>query len=105
MKSLLNIIKSEYPEKLKEYERLEAESKKKLQIDLDLSCGDLVIFRNKELSNLQIIGKILSINCNTYHVKTFLQFDLINEFYLDITEIKKYDPTSYSYSHQKDRND
>ncbi len=102
MKSLSNIIKEEYPEKLEEYEILEAEAKKKLQSDLSLSVGDLVRFRNKELSMVQIVGKILSIQENTYHVKTFFLFGGIDEFYLDIKEIKKYDTTSYSNSNKKD---
>lgn len=102
MKSLSNIIKEEYPEKLEEYEILEAEAKKKLQSDLALSVGDLVRFRNKELSMVQIVGKILSIQENTYHVKTFFLFGGIDEFYLDIKEIKKYDTTSYSNSNKKD---
>lgn len=105
MKSLSNIIKTEYPEKLEEYERIEAEAKKKLQSDLALSVGDLVRFRKKELCMVQIVGKILSINENTYHVKTFFPFGGIDEFYLDIKEIKKYDTTSYSNSNQKNRND
>ena len=104
MKSLSNIIKTEYPEKLEEYERIEAEAKKKLQSDLALSVGDLVRFRNKELSLVQIVGKILSINRNTYHVKTFFSFRGIDEFYLDITEIKKYDTATHSNSDQKNRN-
>tara|TARA_R100000426_G_scaffold5227_12_gene7451 strand:+ start:354 stop:662 length:309 start_codon:yes stop_codon:yes gene_type:complete len=102
MKSLSNYIKAEYPEKLEEYERLEEEAKKKLQSDLALSVDDLVVFRKKELCMVQIVGKILSINENTYHVKTFFPFGGIDEFYLDIREIKKYDTTSHSNSHQKD---
>jgi NMD protein affecting ribosome stability and mRNA decay len=87
MKSLSNYIKAEYPEKLEEYERLEAEAKKKLQSDLALSVGDLVRFRKKELSMVQIVGKILSIK------------------EIDIREIKKYDTTSYSSSNKEDRDD
>ena len=102
MKSLSNYIKAEYPEKLEEYERLEEEAKKKLQSDLALSVDDLVVFRKKELCMVQIVGKILSINENTYHVKTFFPFGGIDEFYLDIREIKKYDTTSYSNGNQKD---
>lgn len=101
MKSLSNIIKAEYPNKAEEYERLEAEAKKKLQSDLALSVGDLVRFRNKELSMVQIVGKILSIQENTYHVKTFFPFGGIDEFYLDVKEIKKYDTASYSDSNKK----
>ena len=59
---------------------------------------------DKDLSKVQIIGKILSIDKNTYHVKTFCSFNCINEFYLDISEIRKYDPTQDSNSNQKDRN-
>lgn len=105
MKSLSNYIKKEYPEKLEEYERLEAEAKKKLQDDLALCVGDLVRFKKKELSLVQIVGKILSINGNTYHVKTFFSFRGIDEFYLDIKEIKAYDTTSYIKSNKKDRDD
>jgi hypothetical protein len=103
MKSLSNYIKAEYPEKLEEYERLEAEAKKKLHSDLALSVGDLVRFRKKELSMVQIVGKILSIKENTYHVKTFFPFGGIDEFYLDIREVKKYDTASYSNSNKEDR--
>lgn len=72
------------------------ENKRKLSSDLDLHVDDMVIFRKKELSKVQIIGKILSITENTLHVKTFISFKGINEFYLDIGEVKKYDPTSNS---------
>lgn len=77
------------------------ENKKKLSSDLDLHVNDMVIFRKKELSKLQIIGKILSITENTLHVKTFISFKGINEFYLDIGEVKKYDSTSNSQQHKK----
>ena len=53
MKSLSNYIKAEYPEKLEEYERLEAEAKKKLQSDLALSVGDLV--RDRDWETLHFI--------------------------------------------------
>ena len=76
-----------------------------LLVSLALSVGDLVRFRKKELSMVQIVGKILSIKENTYHVKTFFPFSGIDEFYLDIKEIKKYDTTSYSNSNQEDRDD
>ena len=101
MKSLSNFIKKEFPEKLEEYERFEAQKKNKLQSDLALSVGDLVRFHNKELSLCQIVGKILSINGNTYHVKTFFSFRGIDEFYLDIKEIKEYDTTSYCNGNKK----
>lgn len=77
------------------------ENKKKLSSDLDLHVGDMVIFRKKELSKVQIVGKILSIAENTLHVKTFVSFKGISEFYLDIGEVKKYDTTSNCKHDQK----
>tara|TARA_R100001086_G_scaffold248458_1_gene185484 strand:- start:191 stop:499 length:309 start_codon:yes stop_codon:yes gene_type:complete len=77
------------------------ENKKKLSSDLDLNVDDMVIFRKKELSKVQIVGKILSISENTLHVKTFVSFQGANEFYLDIREVKKYDSASNSQQYKK----
>lgn len=77
------------------------ENKKKLSSDLDLNIDDMVVFRKKELSKVQIVGKILSITENTLHVKTFVSFKGINEFYLDIGAVKKYDSASHSQQYKK----
>lgn len=82
---------------LEQYE----ENKQKLLDDLDLHVDDLVIFRKKELSKVAIVGKILSICDKTIHVKTFLSIKGIDEFYLDIQEVKPYDTTSHSKHDQK----
>lgn len=93
---------TEYTDKnIKTIQEQYEENKKKLSIDLDLRVDDMVIFRKKELSKVQIIGKILSITDNTLHVKTFVSFKGINEFYLDIGEVKKYDTVSNSQQHKK----
>ena len=93
---------TEYTDKnIKTIQEQYEENKKKLSIDLDLHVDDMVIFRKKELSKVQIIGKILSITDNTLHVKTFVSFKGINEFYLDIGEVKKYDTVSNSQQHKK----
>lgn len=93
MLELSTFIKEKYPDLVKKIEKAEEDHNAKLSKDLDLAVDDLVQFRKKDLSKVQIIGKILSINKNTYHVKTFCSFKSINEFYLDISEIRKYDPT------------
>ena len=93
---------TEYTDKnIKTIKEQYEENKKKLSIDLDLRVDDMVIFRKKELSKVQIIGKILSITDNTLHVKTFINFKGINEFYLDIGEVKKYDTVSNSEFYKK----
>ena len=93
---------TEYTDKnIKTLQEQYEENKKKLSIDLDLHVDDMVVFRKKELSKVQIIGKILSITENTLHVKTFVSFKGINEFYLDIGEVKKYDTISNSQRNQK----
>lgn len=93
---------TEYTDKnIKTIQEQYEENKKKLSIDLDLHVDDMVVFRKKELSKVQIIGKILSITENTLHVKTFVSFKGINEFYLDIGEVKKYDTVSNSQQHKK----
>ena len=93
---------TEYTDKnIKTIQEQYEENKKKLSIDLNLRVDDMVIFRKKELSKVQIIGKILSITENTLHVKTFVSFKGINEFFLDIGEVKKYDTVSNSQRNQK----
>ena len=101
MKHLSNQL-TEYTDKnIKTLQEQYEENKKKLSSDLDLHVDDMVVFRRKELSKVQIIGKILSITENTLHVKTFVSFKGINEFYLDIGEVKKYDTVSNSKQHKK----
>jgi hypothetical protein len=93
---------TEYTDKnIKTLQEQYEENKKKLSSDLDLHVDDMVIFRKKELSKVQIVGKILSITENTLHVKTFVSFKGINEFYLDIGAVKKYDTVSNSKQHKK----
>ena len=93
MLELSTFIKERFPDLAEKIEKTDEGHNAKLSKDLDLVVGDLVQFRKKDLSKVQIIGKILSINKNTYHVKTFFSFKSINEFYLDISEIRKYDTT------------
>ncbi len=58
------------------------------------SIGDLVSFYKSEFARVKIIGTIQSINEKSLHVKTQLFFNGINEFYLNVAEVRKYDPTS-----------
>lgn len=93
MKELSDYIKEFHPEVYRRIEKTDADSKEKLKADLKIEVDDLVQFRKKDLSRVQIIGKVLSITNTTYHVKTFFPFKGIDEFYLDIKEVRKYDPT------------
>lgn len=93
MKELSDYIKEFHPDVYRRIEKTDQDSKEKLKADLKIEVDDLVQFRKKHLSKMQIIGKVLSINNTTYHVKTFCIFQGINEFYLDIKEVRKYDPT------------
>jgi hypothetical protein len=101
MKHLSNQL-TEYTDRdIKTLQEQYEENKKKLSSDLNLHVDDMVIFRKKELSKVQIVGKILSITENTLHVKTFVSFKGINEFFLDSGEVKKYDTVSHSQRNQK----
>lgn len=93
MKELSDYIKEFHPEVYRRIEKTDKDSKEKLKADLKIEVGDLVQFRKKDLSRVQIIGKVLSITNTTYHVLTFFPFKGINEFYLDIKEVRKYDTT------------
>ena len=70
------------------------EENRKLQNN-DLSVDDMVWFYKREFARCRIIGTILSIVDSTVHVKTLFFFDGINEFYLNLSEVRKYDPTSH----------
>lgn len=80
------------------------ENHKQQDQDCDLNIGDLVQFRKKEFTRVQIIGKILSISNNTIHVKTYVSFGGVDEFFLKIKEVRKYDTASYKCIDQKNRN-
>ena len=62
--------------------------------DQMFSVGDQVSFYKKDFARCKIIGTIQSIADNTLHVKTDFAVQGIKEFYLNTSEVKKYDPTS-----------
>ena len=76
------------------------ENRRKLSKSLDLAVGDLVVFRKREFTRVQIVGKIQGIDKQTIFVQTFVSLKGVNEFYLDISEVKKYDSASYKHSNQ-----
>ena len=62
--------------------------------DQMLNIGDQVFFYRRDFVRCKIIGTIQSISDKAIHVKTDFAVQGIREFYLNISEVKKYDPTS-----------
>ncbi len=58
--------------------------------------GDLVVFYKRDFARLQLVGTIITITDQTALVKTNLYINNVNEFYLKVSEVKKYDPNKNS---------
>lgn len=66
---------------------------KKKDKPITYNVGDLVVFKKRNITRLDIVAKILQIEGNLFHVQTFMYLNGIRTFYINQSECRKYDPT------------
>jgi hypothetical protein len=93
MKHISNEIEEILPEvkyitPLEQVKKELAEKKKKVIL---IEVGDLVVFKKKNFSKLDIVAKVLQIENNLLHVQTFMYVNGIRTFYINASECRKYD--------------
>ena len=96
MKSLSTQLRKYSDRQIKTNREIYEENRRNQNMDTNLSIGDQVSFVKKDFARCRIIGAIKGISGNTIHVKTEFSIGGIKEFYLNISEVQKYDPTSNS---------
>ena len=94
MKHITHAQPNYIPKKYKTpLEQVKEELANKKEKTTSLSVGDLVVFKKSNFSKLDIVGKILQIEKNLLHVQTFMYVNGITTFYINQSEVRKYDTT------------
>ena len=74
-------------------EQVKEELAKKKEKTTSFNIGDLVVFKKRNFSKLDIVAKIIQIENNLLHVQTFMYVNGVRTFYINQSEVRKYDTT------------